>query len=531
MRLLRIQVYHFCRSFRIFVDDGFSIKLFAKLYDQTLNMPAPILISSYQCARLLQTTKEHVRKLLDSGKIDYFRDDEWVFRIRLDSVLEYATRSKCAIDEEYYVNLTRRFSTTIRNSGFADLSSRSEQDMKADEEAFPSDRAIWRVGMAIAERFRNRKFLDALYQDERLADMMFRYFSGETLEQIGDAYGLTRERARQLCKKGMNRLMHQLSYFTKDVVEMKVDKETKSDTAVAYTQQELGLVEINGMRFSRRARTVFRKHGITTVEQLKRLSKAELIRLPGLGRKTLVEINRVLEYAATPESPQKAFQLRPWTDEDIEQVMTLKRSGGTFQEIASKVGRFPIDVQDQYYIRMRELRNEGALSDSADAKSTGAADDEPKPPIIWSEEEVSQLVSMRSRGMIVRDIAKQLQRNQREVSSKLEELGLKIRYRNIAELSDEEKDELVSRFQQDESLADIAEEQQLKQVDMAFLLFERGELPERNSRSGQPWDLAEIDELRSYVERDYPIGEIGYRLGRDHREVTSQIYELVKTTH
>ena len=210
--------------------------------------------------------------------------------------------------------------------------------------------------------------------------------------------------------------------------------------------------------------------------------------------------------------------------------MTLKRSGWTFQEIASKVGRFPIDVQDQYYIRMRELRDEGALPDSADAKSTGAADDEPKPPIIWSEEEVSQLVSMRSRGMIVRDIAKQLQRNQREVSSKLEELGLKIRYRNIAELSDEEKDELVSRFQQGESLADLAEEQQLKQADVAFLLIERGELPERNSRTGHSWNMEEIDELRSYVERDYPIGEIGYRLGRDHREVMSQIYELIKST-
>lgn len=483
-------------------------------------MNDPIFISSYQCARLLRITKEDVRRLLDSGVIDYHRDVEQVFRIRLDSVLEYATRLQLPIDRDYCTHLTR----------IAGKASQSNQIQDNDEDSFPSGRTIWKVGMAFAERFRNRKFLNALYRDERLADMMFRYFSGETLEEIGSAYNITRERARQLCMKGMNRLMHQLSYFTKDVVEMTVDNETGTgnDTEVKVKGSEL--VDINGMRFSKRARTVFRKHGITTVEQLKRLSKAELIKLPGLGRKTLVEIIRVLEYAATPESPQKAYQLRPWTEEDIEQVMTLKHSGSSFQAIASKVGRFPIDVQDQYYNRMRELRNEGALTDSADAKSTGAADDEPKPPKIWSEEEVSQLVSMRSRGMIVRDIAKQLQRNQREVSSKLEELGLKIRYRNIAELSDEEKDELVSRFQQGESLADLAEEQQPKQVDVAYLLIERGELPERNSRTGQPWDLEEIDELRSYVERNYPIGEIGYRLGRDHREVTSQIYEFIKLT-
>ena len=489
-------------------------------------MPSPILISTYQCARLLQTTKEHVRKLLDSGKIDYFRDDEWRFRIHLDSVMEYASRSRCSIDEEYY-------SALIRRTGSGISMMQSEQLPISNDDSFPSGRSLWKTGIIIANRFKNRKFLNGLFGDERTVEMMYRFFSGDTWGRIGEAVGESEEYARQTCKKALSYLFQQLSYFTKDIVEID-DKcaveETKNDTAPVSIPQELGLVEINGMRFSRRARTVFRKHGITTVEQLKRLSKAELIRLPGLGRKTLVEIIRVLEYAETPESPKKAFQLRPWTDEDIEQVMTLKRSGWTFQEIASKVGRFPIDVQDQYYIRMRELRDEGALPDSADTKPTGAADDGPKPPIIWSEEEVSQLVSMRSRGMIVRDIAKQLQRNQREVSSKLEELGLKIRYRNIAELSDEEKDELVSRFQQGESLADLAEEQQLKQADVAFLLIERGELPERNSRTGHSWNMEEIDELRSYVERDYPIGEIGYRLGRDHREVMSQIYELIKST-
>ena len=489
-------------------------------------MPNSILISTYQCARLLKLTKDDVRILLDSGKIDYFRDDEQVFRIRLDSALDYASRSKCSIDEEYYAAL-------IRRTGSGVSSMQSEQLPISDEESFPSGKSLWKTGIIIANRFKNRKFLKGLFGDDRTVEMMYHFFSGDTWGRIGEAVGESDEYARQTCKKALSYLFHQLSYFTKDIVEID-DKcaveETKTDAISVSEPLVSGLVEINGMRFSKRARTVFRKHGITTVEQLKRLSKAELIRLPGLGRKTLVEIIRVLEYASTPESPQKAFQLRPWTEEDIEQVMTLKRSGWSFQEIASKVDRFPIDVQDQYYIRMRELRNEGALSDPADAKPAEKNDAVQPQPLLWSEEEVSQLVSMRSRGMIVRDIAKQLQRNQREVSSKLEELGLKIRYRNIAELSDEEKDELVSRFQQGESLADLAEEQQLKQVDVAFLLIERGELPERNSRTGQPWDEEEIDELRNYVERDYPIGEIGYRLGRDHREVTSQIYELIKST-
>lgn len=496
-------------------------------------MSVPKLISTYQCARLLGISKDDVRKLLESGEIVYYRDEEQVFRIHLDSVLEYASRSSVLIDNAYYVNLIRRFNATIQNSGIAEFVKPQVQNSSADEEVFPSDRTIWKVGVSIVESFRNRKFLDALYKEKRLADMMFRYFSGETLEQIGEVYDLSRERVRQLCKKGVIRLLYQISYFTKDVVEMKAEKETvavevNTDTDKS-SSQESGLKEINGMRFSKRARTVFRKHGINSVEQLQRLSKSDLMRLPGLGRKTLVEIVRVLEYSATADSSQKEHQLRPWTEEDIEQVMSLKRSGKTFQEIASLVGRYTIDVQDQYYIRMREIRSEEASSDSPGVENTEVKDAESRHPLLWSEDEISQLVSMRSRGLSVRDIAKQMSRQQRKVSSKLEELGLKTRYRNITDLTDEEKDELVNRFHQGASLADLAEERQLKQVDLAYLLIEKGELPERNARTGLPWDLEEIDTLRSYVERDYPISEIGHRLGRDYREVTSQIYELIKT--
>ena len=91
------------------------------------------------------------------------------------------------------------------------------------------------------------------------------------------------------------------------------------------------------------------------------------------------------------------------------------------------------------------------------------------------------------------------------------------------------KDEIVNRFRQGETLADLAIEQHLKQVDLAQLLTEKGELPERYSRMGQPWNPEELKTLRSYIERDYSISEIGYRLGREHREVTSKIYELIKS--
>lgn len=416
-----------------------------------------------------------------------------------------------------------------------DYSERNQLVSPADEEIFPSGKTLWKTGIIIAHRFKNKKFLEAIYKDKRTSEMMFRFFSGDTWAQIGEAHGVTGERARQICEKGLYLLLNQLSYFTKDVVEIRGNQEDLVETKVEtvennHTERESGIEGINGMRFSKRARTVFRKHGINSVEQLQRFSKADLMRLPGLGRKTLVEIIRVLEYAETPESPQKEHRLRPWTEGDIEQVIELKRSGKSFQEIAAQVDRFIVDVQDQYYIRMRTLRDGEASSYPTSQDSTDEAEAESRRhPALWSEEESTQLVSMRSRGMHVRDIAGQLQRNQREVSSKLEELGLKVRYRNIADLADDEKDELVNRFHQGESLADLAEEQHLKQVDLAQLLAEKGALPERYSRMGQPWDSQETDTLRGYIERDYSISEIGYRLGREHREVTSKIYELIKS--
>ena len=137
-------------------------------------MPVPNLISSYQCARLLRLTKEDVRRLLDSGEIDYFRDEEQVFRIRLDSVLEYASRSQISIDDDYYESLTRRLTTAIRNSGITDFSKQAEDFSEADEDYLPYGKSLWKTGVALAEHFRNRTFLNALYKDERLADMMFR---------------------------------------------------------------------------------------------------------------------------------------------------------------------------------------------------------------------------------------------------------------------------------------------------------------------------------------------------------------------
>lgn len=48
------------------------------------------LITTRQCARLLNKTIHEIRKILAKRKIDYVRDEAMVYKISLRSTLEYA---------------------------------------------------------------------------------------------------------------------------------------------------------------------------------------------------------------------------------------------------------------------------------------------------------------------------------------------------------------------------------------------------------------------------------------------------------
>ena len=79
-----------------------------------------------------------------------------------------------------------------------DYSDRTDLTTDTGDETFPSGKTLWKTGIIIAHRFKNKKFLDALYKDDRIAQMMYRFFSGDTWAQIGEVYGVTGERARQI---------------------------------------------------------------------------------------------------------------------------------------------------------------------------------------------------------------------------------------------------------------------------------------------------------------------------------------------
>lgn len=157
-----------------------------------------------------------------------------------------------------------------------------------EDESFPFVKSQWKTDAAIARHFRNRDFLKALYGDDRTVDILFRYFSGETLRQIGDDYGLSGERIRQICSQSMYKMRHLLT-------RIKEDTNAYGDMAdMESTLQNAGIGRLYDMGFSTRALNVFWEHGITTMEQLSRLSREELLEFEKLGNKTLDEIVRVM---------------------------------------------------------------------------------------------------------------------------------------------------------------------------------------------------------------------------------------------
>ena len=73
-------------------------------------MAALYLISTYQCGKLLQESKDSVKRFLSKKLIDYVRDDENIYRISLASVLEFAAKNNHPYDAQYLATLRTKIS-------------------------------------------------------------------------------------------------------------------------------------------------------------------------------------------------------------------------------------------------------------------------------------------------------------------------------------------------------------------------------------------------------------------------------------
>ena len=249
-----------------------------------------------------------------------------------------------------------------------------------EKDEVPSEKDLWKVGSAIVTLFRNKPFLEALYADERISDIMYRYFSGESLAQIGDIYDISRERVRQLCDKSLRKLMHHLSYFTKDVVEVFPEKNvetaprTNKTKGSSWTEQDLALLK------DLRVQGKYIKEIAVLINRPRREVSKKLTEL-GLRNKN--------------KNPEVI------TEEESQEIVARFKANSHLSEIAEDYSIRQIDVA-------RILMKAGVFP--AENSRSGVS---------WDSSESERLLSYVERGYSINEIKYILGRDYREVTSKM----------------------------------------------------------------------------------------------------------------
>ena len=148
---------------------------------------------------------------------------------------------------------------------------------------------------------------------ERERDILKRHVSGETTTSIGESYGVTRERARQILAKTIRKLhspprlrILQDGKVASDVkdLEAKLEKERlaeeKARTAEKLRELEARMDQsysemwIEELDPSVRTYNCLRKENINTVGDLLRQTRYSLGKIRGMGKASLEEIDRLL---------------------------------------------------------------------------------------------------------------------------------------------------------------------------------------------------------------------------------------------
>ena len=113
-----------------------------------------------------------------------------------------------------------------------------------------------------------------IWTQEEINDVMARRENKETLQQIGNIYGVSRERIRQVQAKALRKIRREKeSKIGNNVLEWKIDS-----------------LEVSG----RLNRCLWIVVGDGKVKDILNYSPSELLRYPNFGRVSLAELQKVL---------------------------------------------------------------------------------------------------------------------------------------------------------------------------------------------------------------------------------------------
>lgn len=237
-----------------------------------------------------------------TGKVDFYRfainnryiKTEKRFKT-LDEALQYKTMCMTMISQQNFEHIKcseyNEKLETYPNNLFIDL------DIPFDEYT------EWEMTGRSQEKL--EEYLAFL--DKRSKAIVVSYYNGGTLEYVGKAFNVTRERIRQIIAKSLKRMKHKKTvnlavverknitdeeYFKAKAIIKQYEEEHKTVKKPKY-DNELFNRETDTLPLSVRPTNSLRRNGYRLVGDVANATIAELQQIRGMGKKSLDEIIKV----------------------------------------------------------------------------------------------------------------------------------------------------------------------------------------------------------------------------------------------
>jgi hypothetical protein len=166
----------------------------------------------------------------------------------------------------------------------------------------------------ICEQLITTASLTGFKDGAKAKDVIYRRFGigkpSETLKSIGLSYNISTERVRQIEAKFLRQMKHPSRRFALQVFLAGFELVKQPPVRITYytdtfrervrageslSEEEISITMIDDLDLSVRSIGSLRTDNISTLAQLKQRSKQQLMRLQGFGRRTLAEVESVIQ--------------------------------------------------------------------------------------------------------------------------------------------------------------------------------------------------------------------------------------------
>lgn len=273
-------------------------------------------ISAADAALLIGVTTQTIRNLCKAGTLSYVKRNKLFYPNRNDVERHAATirdiqQATIGI-EEYRQKIIEEWQ--VMANELRDMRTKYLERMQ-NLNMFPRRiEAIKTTLLAVVEGLKRYADMDDFDLSSRELEFVWDALQGKTFEEIGKAQHLTRERTRQIWYKALRKFAHVKGAFyhlNSEISDLKVLLKKKNDEiahlhsiiegkTITVSEETWKTSKIlaklmSDFPLSMRCQNVLRVAEIDTLRDLLRYRRAELIKFRNFGKKSLTELDELLE--------------------------------------------------------------------------------------------------------------------------------------------------------------------------------------------------------------------------------------------